>query len=64
MKACLPDEEGAIEGKCEDFGEAGILMGAITHGHFVDALKGKKPSVTQDDLLQLQKYNEEYLSQK
>lgn len=64
MSACSSKEVGAVAGKCEDYGEARILMGAINHGHFLDALKGKKPSVTSDDLYELQKYNEEYLSQK
>lgn len=64
MRACLPEEKGAVEGKCETYGEDRIVMGPITHKHFVDALKGKKPNVTKNDLNELQKYNEEYLNQK
>lgn len=64
MSPCLPDDKDGSAGKCDDYGEARILMGPITHKHFTDALKGKKPSVARQDLNELEKYNEEYLSQK
>lgn len=64
MKACKSDDPGAVESSIGDYGEIGISMGAITHQHFVDALKGKKPSVTSDDLRDLKKFNEEYKAQK
>lgn len=64
MRPCSHDDPDAVEGDCDEYGESRILMGPVTYKHFVDVLKGKKPSVTNEDLIELQRYNEEYLSQK
>lgn len=64
MRACKAGEEGAIESNIADYKEVGIVMGAITHEHFVEALKGKKPSVTAADLKELERFNQEHQTQK